>query len=80
MLKTTLRNFLSNIYSKIVFYNSTFGNFFLYDRFNNLTSEKVMIKTIKYADLGINSFYWLDTKHHFSFVMVIMIQNRFFGI
>ena len=26
-----------------------------------------MIKTIKYADLGISSFYWLDTKHHFSF-------------
>lgn len=26
-----------------------------------------MIKTIKYNDLGISSFYWLDTKHHFSF-------------
>lgn len=26
-----------------------------------------MIKTIKYADLCISSFYWLDTKHHFSF-------------
>ncbi|WKL77573.1 hypothetical protein Q1H02_06720 [Francisella tularensis subsp. mediasiatica] len=26
-----------------------------------------MIKTIRYTDLGISSFYWLDTKHHFSF-------------